>query len=603
MIRRLWRRVMDLPFSTKLITVYIFSLVLGIGLNTYEQIDTSLTMLHRERVESLDMLTEQVALNFSDSQQAMSDAIYARLRAFEIPSLMNAQLSQPEKGTAALQYALAQTISESTEYDFVALETAGGQRLATKRSEPAMRAEQYSEISAFADELLGSGAQERYASSTWIRAASGDVYIMTNVYNTSPLKWVGRAVFHLRDSIFSLSEAYENTGFAFFDASGNFLSFVGMSGDPERSAQIAAQLAEDGSLSDEAWDGEYFISRSRSGGWTAVGFSSKQVYREMRADSIRIGVVYGCMGLVAGIALMLVLVRNLVSKLKRIRRSMDQVAEGNLDSHIEITDNDNISQIAKTFNHMMIRMKELLAEVAEKERQKKDAELQILEYKYRSLETQIRPHFIYNAFEIVNAMAKIKGEDEIVEIVQRISRYFRNITVNTTRQFITTQQEFDALCDYTEIYRFIHGERLCVTFSAREAARNAMIPTMIVQPVVENALKHGVREQNEDSQIIVHAYIREDKLNLTVKDTGYGLTPEQETKLERGEQLSDPHHGGIGLANVRQRLSLIYGDEASVSIHNRPEGGVVVKIILPLIYSEPNLHFGEDDWDFDTFDT
>ena len=598
MIQRLYHKVRDLPFSTKLIAVYLFSLLLGIGLNTYEQIDTSLEMLRRERVESLDMLTEQVALNFSDSQQAMNDSIYARLRAFEIPTLMNAQNSQPEKSSAALQYALAQTISESTEYDYVALQTAAGQRFSTKLNQP-MTSERYGEIAAFSAELLDGDTQERFDASTWIRSSSGDVYIITNVYNTSPLKWVGLAVFHLKGSVFSLSDGYESTGFAFFDAGGKFLSFVGMSGDPDSRAQIISRLAEEStSLPQSEWEEDYFVSRSRSGGWEAMGFSSKLVYREMRNDSIRIGVTYGCLALIAGILLMLILVRNLVSKLRRIRYSMDQVADGNLDSHIEITDNDNISKIAETFNHMMRRMKELLAEVAEKERQKKDAELQIMEYKYRSLETQIRPHFIYNAFEIVNAMAKIKGETEIVEIVQRISRYFRNITVNTTRQFITTQQEFDALRDYTEIYRFIHGERLCVTFSAREAARNAMLPTMIVQPIVENALKHGVRIQNEDSQIVVHAYIREDKLHLTVKDSGCGLTPEQEERLARGEQLSSPHHGGIGLENVRQRLKLLYGDEASFSIQNRPEGGVVVRIIIPLRYSEPTLHFGEEAPDF-----
>ena len=595
MICRLFRRVRDLPFSTKLIAVYVFSLLLGIGLNTYEQIDNSLERLRRERIESLDMLTEQVALNFSDSQQSMNDSIYARLRAFEIPALMNAQNSQPEKSSAALQYALAQTISESTEYDYVALQTAAGQRFSTKINQP-MTNERYGQIAAFSDELLDSGTQERFDANTWVRSSAGDVYIITNVYNTSPLKWVGLAVFHLKGSLFSLSEAYESTGFAFFDADGKYLSFVGMSGDAESRAQIVRRLADETQLLTQSeWEQDYFVSHSRSGSWQAMGFSPKSVYREMRNDSIRIGVIYGCLALIAGIVLMLILVRSLVRKLRRIQYSMDQVADGNLDSHIEITDNDNISQIAKTFNHMMHRMKELLAEVAEKERQKKDAELQIMEYKYRSLETQIRPHFIYNAFEIVNAMAKIKGETEIVEIVQRISRYFRNITVSTTRQFITTQQEFDALRDYTEIYRFIHGERLSVTFSAREAARNAMIPTMIVQPIVENALKHGVRNQDEDSQIIVHAYIREDKLHLTVKDSGCGLTPEQEERLARGEQLSSPHHGGIGLENVRQRLRLLYADEAGFSIQNRPEGGVVVRIVIPLSYSEPTLHFGDED--------
>lgn len=593
------QKIRDLSFTTKIISAFIFSLLLGIGLNTFEQINTSVTTLEREKIESLDMLTEQVALNFSDSQDSLSDSTYARLRAFEIPALMNDYINQPESGTSALQYALAQTVSESTEYDFVALEAANGLRLSTALRSP-MSTYRYREVRDFALGLFDDQPQNRFSQKKWFRAEDGGVYIMANVYNTSPLKWVGRAVFHIKGSVFSVSETYGDTGFAFFDSDGSYLIFAGMEADEERRTEIVQELESSGSVESGIMDsGDFFISESSSGGWTAVGLSSKTAYRQMRSDIIRVGLTYGCVGLFAGITLLILLMQNLVGKLKRIRKSMDEVSEGNLDSHIEITDNDNISRMAVTFNHMTDRVRELMDEVAEKERQKKDAELQILEYKYRSLETQIRPHFIYNAFEIVNAMAKIKGETEIVEIVQRISRYFRNITVNTTKQFITTQQEFDALQDYTEIYRFIHGDRLTVTFSAREAARNAMIPTMIVQPVVENALKHGMRNRNEDSQIIVHAYIKENKLNLTVKDTGYGLTPEQVSKLANGEQLSDPHHGGIGLGNVRQRLELIYGGDADFTISNRPEGGVVVKIIIPLTYSEPNLRYEEDSWEFD----
>lgn len=330
-----------------------------------------------------------------------------------------------------------------------------------------------------------------------------------------------------------------------------------------------------------------------------MGISSTAIYRQTMATIIRNGIVYGAIGLGAGIAVLAVLIRALTKKLALLRKAMNRVAEGDFSQQICVTGNDDISRLAETMNYMTNRIRELLAELVEKERLKKDAEIQILEYKYRSLETQIRPHFIYNALETINAMAKVQGNQEIVEIVKRISRYFRSITVNTTRQFITCQQEFDMLEDYTGIYRFIHGDGLKTTFSAKEAARNALIPTMILQPVVENAMQHGVRGQEEASQIIVHAYVTDDKLNITVKDTGYGLSPEMEEKLRSGT-LEGTRRGGIGVGNVRQRLRLIYGSNASLSIGNRPEGGVVVKIVIPLTYIEPDLSEGDDlDWDLD----
>ena len=153
------------------------------------------------------------------------------------------------------------------------------------------------------------------------------------------------------------------------------------------------------------------------------------------------------------------------------------------------------------------------------------------------------------------------------------------------------------LQDYTEIHRFIHGDKLKTTFSAKEAARNALIPTMILQPVVENALQHGIRGQDEDSEIIVHAYVRGKQLNITVKDTGYGLSPQMEQKLQSG-QIEANRRGGIGVGNVRQRLQLIYGNDAAFSISNRDEGGVVVRITIPLTYIEPEI-LGSDDLDWD----
>lgn len=186
----------------------------------------------------------------------------------------------------------------------------------------------------------------------------------------------------------------------------------------------------------------------------------------------------------------------------------------------------------------------------------------------------------------------------MIDIVQTISRYFRNITQSTTDQFITVQQEFDRLQDYTRIYQFMHGDRLKTVFSARETARNAMIPTMILQPVVENSLKYGLRSQEEDSEIRVHAYTQDGKLLITIRDNGKGLTQEQMEKLEKGE-TAESSSSGIGMANVRQRLKLIYGDKSSISFRNRTAGGVKVTIEIPFTYSEPDSLWEleqMDDW-------
>lgn len=589
------KRFGHLTFATKLIIVYICSLFLGICSVTFNQIHAAANVLEEESSQNLRMLTEQVALNFRENQETVGYSIYSRMAALEIPLLMDTYSQEASTSSLAnIRYALAQMITESSDYDYILLELPDGTRINTGGE----RFKKLGDIQANCDAILDEHRTVTYGNSNWYRGTDGGVYILRDVYATSPLRRVGKAVIHMKGNIFSVSNVYENTGFLFFDIHGAFLSGAGME-IPEDVLQAVTEDMADGVLTEkENWMKlDYYMASSTSGNWITVGINSTAVYREMVDHIVRNGVLFGCMELFLGVALLTVLIRRLVSKLMELRKAMTRVADGDFSQHIRVSGNDDISLLAETMNHMTSKIQELLEQLVEKERLKNEAEIQILEYKYRSLETQIRPHFIYNALETINSMAKIRGNDDIVEIVQRISRYFRSITVNTTRQFITCQQEFDMLQDYTEIYRFIHGDKLKTTFSAKEAARNALIPTMILQPVVENALQHGIRGQDEDSEIIVHAYVRGKQLNITVKDTGYGLSPQMEQKLQSG-QIEANRRGGIGVGNVRQRLQLIYGSDAAFSISNRDEGGVVVRITIPLTYIEPEI-LGSDDLDWD----
>ena len=589
------KRFGHLTFATKLIIVYICSLFLGICSVTFNQIHAAANVLEEESSQNLRMLTEQVALNFRENQESMGYSIYSRMVALEIPLLMDTYSQEGSTTSLAnVRYALAQMITESSDYDYILLEMSDGARINTGGK----GVKTLGDIQSNCDTILDEHRTVTYGNSNWYRGTDGGVYILRDVYATSPLRRVGKAVIHMKGNIFSVSNVYENTGFLFFDIHGAFLSGAGME-IPEDVLQAVTEDMADGVLTEkENWMKlDYYMASSTSGNWITVGINSTAVYREMVGHIVRNGVLFGCMELFLGVALLTVLIRRLVSKLMELRKAMTRVADGDFSQHIRVSGNDDISLLAETMNHMTSKIQELLEQLVEKERLKNEAEIQILEYKYRSLETQIRPHFIYNALETINSMAKIRGNDDIVEIVQRISRYFRSITVNTTRQFITCQQEFDMLQDYTEIYRFIHGDKLKTTFSAKEAARNALIPTMILQPVVENALQHGIRGQDEDSEIIVHAYVRGKQLNITVKDTGYGLSPQMEQKLQSG-QIEANRRGGIGVGNVRQRLQLIYGSDAAFSISNRDEGGVVVRITIPLTYIEPEI-LGSDDLDWD----
>lgn len=588
---KFWKNI---SFAGKM--MLIFSLVMGLSilLVTTHQISTAYALLEAKSIRHLEMLTEQVILNFEESQKNIESAAYSSMAAFEIPTIMG-----KENGLSSLRTALATMVTSSTPYDYIMVRSNQGYRMNTG-SKYAIEKNLLEQIEGDCNAALDAHDTTTYGVCEWIRCESGEVYLLRDVYSVSPLRHVGTMVSHMRQPVFSISN-YPDTGFLFLDSNMQLITYTGME-IPEGTLEAVMKGAESGALSSKGvWlDEEYFVAQSSSRNWNTVAITSTRSYRQGCTTILYEGLAFGIMGLLLGVVLVYVLNLSEIRKLRELNRSMDRVAQGEFGYQIEIADNDDISQLAVTFNYMSRHIAGLLEQLVEKERMRNNAELQVLEYKYRSLETQIRPHFIYNTLETISAMAKIKGEPEIVEIVLRISRYFRNITLNTTHQFITVQQEFDSLQDYTEIYRFIHGGRLRTDFSARENARNAMIPTMILQPVVENALHYGLWDRNMDSEVLVHAYAKNNKLFITVKDRGPGLTPEQLQDLQSGQDISRSKHSGIGLSNVRERLNLIYNDQSSITLCNQEGGGVKVTIEIPFAYSELDEMDAFDDledWD------
>lgn len=576
---RYWK---NLSFAVKMMVVFILSLAMAILLVTARQITTTYSLLETESTSHLQMLTEQVILNFSESQKNIEEAAYSSMTALDVPALMGDTAAR-----SSLKSALAMMVRSTTPYNYIMIQTIDGQRFNTGAKNTITR-EELKQVEADCDAILDAHGATTYGVCEWIRCESGEVYLLRDVYDVSPLRHVGAMVLHIRQPVFAISSTYQDTGFLFLNSKMQLITYTGME-LPERALQQIISDAEDGTLSSKGtWlGGEYFVAQSSSGSWRTIALTSTRSFRQGCTKIFTDGLIFGAMGLLLGVLMVYVLNISELRKLRELRDSMDKVAKGNFGHQIAVADSDDISQLAVTFNYMSQHIAELLEQLVEKERMRSHAEMQVLEYKYRALETQIRPHFIYNALETINAMAKIKGEEEIVEIVQHISRYFRSITKNTTNQFITVQQEFDSLKDYTEIYRFIHGEKLRTTFSARENVRDAMIPTMILQPIVENALHYGLRNQSEESEVRIHAYARNNKLILTVKDSGPGLQQEQMEGLLSGQTPSRNAHTGIGLSNVRERLNLIYGTESGIFLCNQEEGGLKVTVEIPFAYSEP----------------
>jgi sensor histidine kinase YesM len=315
-----------------------------------------------------------------------------------------------------------------------------------------------------------------------------------------------------------------------------------------------------------------------------VGLLPIDRLNDVRKDVMVNSFIIAAIGLFIGIWVVIMLTKRLTRQLNVLTNSIDAVAIGDIKQIVTIYSQDDIGQIAIRFNNMTRRISELLQRVVNEEKHKNEAEFQMLEYRYRSLHTQINSHFIYNALETVNAFAKLKGNKEISNVVQLMSRYFRNNTKNITRQFITLQQEFEYLQDYAEIHKYIHGDRLVVRFECSETASDALLPTMILQPVLENALEHGVSAAKEQTLIRLAAEVKnEDRLVITIVDDGLGMSDEVISRIFQPDFPRKDARSGIGLRNVAERLQIIYAGQANISVESGNQG-TCVTITLPLNY-------------------
>jgi sensor histidine kinase YesM len=208
---------------------------------------------------------------------------------------------------------------------------------------------------------------------------------------------------------------------------------------------------------------------------------------------------------------------------------------------------------------------ELQANVDRAERERTTAEL-------KALRAQVEPHFLYNTLS--NVVSLIEREPATAKyMTERLIGYLRHTLDASRRENATVGDELAIIADYLEILRLRMGERLWYEIAADDATRALPLSPMLLQPLVENAIKHGLEPKIEGGRITVSAVVQDGRLNIVVEDTGLGFGV-----------ATDTAGSGSGLANVRGRLKAIYGDAARLSIE-QPEAGTRIRLSLPIAAS------------------
>ena len=242
---------------------------------------------------------------------------------------------------------------------------------------------------------------------------------------------------------------------------------------------------------------------------------------------------------------------------------------------------DEITELGISFNLMISQIRDLLnAKILEQENLKK-AEL-------RTLQAQINPHFLYNTLDTIVWMAEAKKTDQVIEIVRALSSFFR-IALSKGRDWISLRQELEHVQSYLTIQKMRYRDILDYKLDIDESLLDSTILKLTLQPLVENALYHGIKTKRTGGEIVVSARRGEnDRVVLEVRDDGVGFTPYKLSQIR--EMLSGTtdgfslNGGGFGLENVNKRIKLYYGAQYGLAIESHYRGGTQVTVTIPEIY-------------------
>ncbi|AOZ93749.1 cache domain-containing sensor histidine kinase [Paenibacillus crassostreae] len=284
--------------------------------------------------------------------------------------------------------------------------------------------------------------------------------------------------------------------------------------------------------------------------------------------------------LIMSFSLSTLITRPIIQLIKAMRKSRFGVLTPNLETVHTI----ELSELNNTYNQMVNHMNQLIRVVYEKEMLQSRTEL-------KALQAQINPHFLFNTLEAFNWSLEEKGEEELASLVVAMSKLFR-YTISSPNQdeWVTIGVELEQVKRYLQLMQMRLGERLSWSIDISPSCNSVAIPKLLIQPLVENAILHGVESKIKPGKIIVSVLPsdREGWTTVTVSDDGPGMNEEllrQLSKaLEAGSSISSKG-SGIGLVNVQQRLKLYYGSEIEkvegLRLSSRISAGTIVEFEIP----------------------
>ncbi|HAV90173.1 MAG TPA: two-component sensor histidine kinase, partial [Eubacterium sp.] len=264
--------------------------------------------------------------------------------------------------------------------------------------------------------------------------------------------------------------------------------------------------------------------------------------------------------------------RAVTEPIRRLCDMSKELSKGNFNVKTKVSSTDEIAILSESFNEMAAEIGELVEDITEKQK-----DLSLLETKL--LQAQINPHFLYNTLDTIVWLAEDNRNEEVVSMVTSLSEFFRS-TLSKGREFITVREEKNHIESYLKIQQFRYQDIMDYEIEFDESILEYNIPKLLLQPLVENALYHGVKCKRGKSIISVSGNVEGEYLIFVVEDDGIGMNEETLEKVRENinGDINKHDKGSFGLANVNFRIRRYYGDDCGLYIDSEYNKGTISTI-------------------------
>jgi two-component system, sensor histidine kinase YesM len=273
--------------------------------------------------------------------------------------------------------------------------------------------------------------------------------------------------------------------------------------------------------------------------------------------------------------------RSLIRPVRKVILNMEQVGQGDMYVQVETTGIAELNSLCESFNRMVEKIRQLTKQIEVKERQRAQAEIEALQY-------QINPHFLANTLNSIKMMAAMVGAENIRKMTGALMHILTE-SFSPDGALVSLEKELDNLEQYVYIMKVRFGDSFDITLDIQAEIKPLWVLKMLLQPILENAILHGVRGLERKGELRIKGWRQADRLYLEVADNGVGIAPETLSSI--WDKKAHFHKGlhCIGICNVHERIRLNYGNEYGLTIHSEIDQGTTVTLVLPVIAGEDHV--------------